>query len=94
MPSAEQIREAWGECIGVTHGGGPNVHYNSIADAVTYWERRYGPIVQGATSAQDFVQRLYAEKYNVVKAGWRGLVVDVIRSIPHRLSSWKAKRGI
>jgi hypothetical protein len=80
--------------FGVTHGGGPNVHYNSIADAVAYWERRYGPTVRGATSAEDFVQRLYNAKYNTRTQDWRGRVLDVIHSIPHRLSAWKAKRGV
>ncbi len=28
--------------FGVTHGGGPNVGYASIADAATYWERKFG----------------------------------------------------
>lgn len=37
--------------FGATHGGGPNVHYNSIGDAVAYWESRFGPIVRGAPTA-------------------------------------------
>lgn len=58
--------------FGVTHGGGPDVAYNSIADTVAYWEHRYGPVVRGATSAQDFVQRLYEAKYNIATGTWRG----------------------
>jgi hypothetical protein len=79
--------------FGVTRGGGPNVHYASIADAVAYWERRYGPMVRGATSAQDFVQRLFNNKYNT-SATWPSLVLAVIGSIPQHLSPWKAKREI
>ncbi|HUC69820.1 MAG TPA: hypothetical protein VMS01_01385, partial [Stellaceae bacterium] len=45
--------------FGVTHGGGPNVAYGSIADAVAYWEQRCGPVVRGATSPEDFTQRLW-----------------------------------
>lgn len=37
--------------FGVTHGGGANVRYPSIAAAIAYWERRYGPVVRGAASA-------------------------------------------
>jgi hypothetical protein len=29
--------------FGATHHGGPNVTYHSIADAVAYWEKTYGP---------------------------------------------------
>jgi hypothetical protein len=80
--------------FGVTHGGGPNVRYNTIADAVAYWEHRYGPIVRGATSAQDFVQRLYEANYNTATGTWRGRVLNAIQSIPHHLSTWKAKNNI
>ena len=80
--------------FGATHGGGPNVHYNSIGDAVAYWERRFGPIVRGAASAEDFVQRLYDANYNTETKNWRKRVLGVIHSIPKRLSSWKEKREI
>jgi len=79
--------------FGVTRGGHSNVRYDSIDAAVAYWERRFGPVVQGATSAEEFAQRLYANKYNLNPA-WPGLVLGVINSIPRRLSSWKSKRGI
>lgn len=36
--------------FGVTHGGGRNVGYPSIADAIAFWEEKYGPIVHSATS--------------------------------------------
>ncbi|HZK91740.1 MAG TPA: hypothetical protein VFC56_16485 [Stellaceae bacterium] len=80
--------------FGVTHGGGANVAYSSIDAAVSYWERRYGSVVQGATSAEDFVQRLYADKYNTKTADWSARVMGVIQSIPRHLASWKAKRDI
>ena len=35
--------------FGATHHGGPNVAYDSIADAVAYWEKKYGPVVRGAS---------------------------------------------
>lgn len=52
--------------FGVTHGGGPNVHYNSIGDAVPYWEHRFGPIVRSAPTAEEFVRRLFAAGYNTI----------------------------
>jgi hypothetical protein len=79
--------------FGVTHAGGPNVQFDSMDDAVASWERHYGPVVQGATSAQDFVERLFAAKYNT-NPGWPGLILNGIRSVPSHLSAWKAKRGI
>jgi hypothetical protein len=67
------------------------VRYSSIDAAISYWERRFGPAVKGATSAEDFVNRLYREKYNLNSA-WPGLILNAIRSIPRRLSAWKEKR--
>jgi hypothetical protein len=79
--------------FGVTHGGGRDVQYGSMDDAVAAWGRRYGPVVQGATSAEDFVQRLRDIPYNV-KPEWPGLVLDAIRSVQRRLDSWKSRHSI
>jgi hypothetical protein len=79
--------------FGTTRGGGPNVHHSSIDAAIAYWEGRFGPVVRGATRAEDFVQRLFADRYNTNPA-WPGRVLSVISSIPRRLSSWKTKREI
>ena len=79
--------------FGVTHGGGPNVAYNSIAEAVSYWEHRYGPIVRGATSARSFVSRLYADHYNTADPTWSANVFGAIKSIPKHLSAWRVRSG-
>jgi hypothetical protein len=79
--------------FGVTHAGGRNVQYDSIGDAVAAWERRYGPVARGATSAEDFVQRLSTVPYNV-KPEWPGLVLEGIRSVQRRLDSWKSRHGL
>lgn len=79
--------------FGVTHGGGPNVRYPSIAAAVSYWERRYGPIVRGATSARDFVNKLFAAHYNTADPMWRTNVLGAIKSIRRHLSIWRSHRG-
>jgi hypothetical protein len=79
--------------FGVTHGGGPNVGYASIAEAVAYWEKKYGPVVRGAGSPQDFSQRLWEAKYNMRNSDWRNGVVRTILSIPPHLQNWKSRRG-
>jgi hypothetical protein len=79
--------------FGVTHGGGPNVHYNSIDDAVAYWEHHFGPIVRGASTAEEFVHRLFAAGYNTIDPSWATNVRKAIRSIPRRLSTWRVRRG-
>ena len=79
--------------FGVTHHGGPNVGYASIADAVAYWETRYSAVVRGATSPTDFAQRLQTAGYNKLDANWAKNVVGAIRSVPARLGNWKARRG-
>lgn len=79
--------------FGVTHVGRSNVQFDSMNDAVASWERHYGPVVQAASSAQDFVERLFAAKYNI-NPTWPGLILKGIRSVPPHLSAWKARRGI
>ena len=77
--------------FGVTHAGGRNVQYDSIQDAVAAWERRYGPVVRGATSAADFVQRLFSASYNTEDPNWSQKVLAVIGSVQRRLDSWKSR---
>jgi hypothetical protein len=79
--------------FGVTHGGGRNVGYGSIGAAVDYWERRYGPVVRGATSPEDFAQRLWDAGYNKKNPHWRRDLVRTIRSVPRRLKDWKSRGG-
>jgi len=79
--------------FGITHGGGANVSYASIADAVIYWEGTYGRVVRGATGSGDFAQRLWDTGYNRANSDWRNGVVRTIRSIPPHLRSWESKRG-
>jgi len=80
--------------FGVTHGGGNDVHYDSIDEAVAAWERRYGSIVQGATSAEDFVARLQTVPYNRSDPLWSNGVLGGIRSVQRRIESWKSRHGI
>ena len=80
--------------FGVTHGGGPNVDYASIAKAVVYWEKRYGPVVRGASDPADFAQLLWRAGYNVQTKSWRKGVADTITSVTRRLPNWQTRRGI
>jgi hypothetical protein len=79
--------------FGVTHRGRSNVQYESIKSAVAYWERRFGSVVQGATSTEDFVNRLFLTNYNTADPKWSAKVLGVIRSIARHLSAWQARRG-
>lgn len=79
--------------FGVTHAGGSNVGYASVAEALNYWERRFGSAVRGAISADDFVQRLRGAGYNSASSGWSSGVLGGIKSVQKRLPGWKARRA-
>jgi hypothetical protein len=79
--------------FGVTHRGGPNFAYGSIGDAIAYWEKKYGPVVRGATSPADFAQRLRAAHYNVLDPHWSEKVINNIRSVSRRLPGWLSRRS-
>ena len=78
--------------FGVTHGGGPNLRYTSIADAVAYWEKKFSSVVRGAKNPADFAQRLWEKNYNTRNSRWRSELVQTIDSIPAHLKSWRFKR--
>lgn len=80
--------------FGATHHGGPNVAYSSLGDAVAYWEKKYGPVVRGASSPADFAQRLWEARYNRANPDWRSGVAETIQSIPRHLQNWKSRRSI
>ncbi len=79
--------------FGVTHRGGRNVAYDSIAEAIAYWEKRYGKVVTGAKTPTEFARRLWASGYNSATSDWREGVTDTIRSVSRRLLGWKSRRG-
>jgi len=79
--------------FGVTHGGGPNVAYASIADAIAYWEKKYGQVVRGAANPADFAQRLRAAHYNILDPHWSEKVINNIGSVSRRLPGWLSRRG-
>ena len=80
--------------FGVTHAGRSDVQYDSMSDAIAAWERRFGPVVQGATSAEDFAQRLLAASYNKKDPKWLQGVLDGIKSVQRRLGSLQSRHGL
>lgn len=80
--------------FGVTRADRRDVQYDSMNAAVDAWERRYGAVVHGATSAEDFVHRLLAAHYNVVSRDWATRVLGAIRSVQRRLDSWKSRHAL
>lgn len=80
--------------FGATHAGGRDVQYDSMEDAVAAWGRRYGPVVQGAASAADFIRQLFAAGYNKKDPNWSKGVLEGINSVQRRLDSWKSRHGL
>lgn len=80
--------------FGVTHGGGRDVHYASMDEAVEAWERRYGSVVRGATGAADFVRRLFLAGYNKRDPQWSDKVIGAINSVERRLDSWQSRHNL
>lgn len=86
--------------LGLTHGGGSNLHPQSVAGAIAYWKSLYGDQVEGATSPEDFAARLEGERdgqkvpgwrvYNSVNTEWRTGIAGTIRSIPKWRARWLA----
>ena len=88
--------------FGLTHAGKDNLQFKSVDEAVAYWKSLYGDQVRGATSPQDFAQRLEGavngkpvpgwHKYNDVKKDWENEVVNTINSIGMHKSIWSRSK--
>lgn len=88
--------------FGLTRAGGNNLRFDSIDAAVRYWERLFGDQVRGATSAEDFADRLLGRRngqqvagwrvYNSVNPDWRSRMIANIRSVERRLPAWSQSR--
>ena len=88
--------------FGLTRGGGNNLRFDSMDSAVRYWERLYGDQVRGATSSEEFADRLLGRRdgqlvpgwrvYNTVNPNWRASVLANIRSVERRLPRWRESR--
>ena len=56
--------------FGLTHAGGNDVAYDSIAQAAQYWENHVGPDVQDDQSMSQFIQDLRNEGYISVNGSY------------------------
>jgi hypothetical protein len=85
--------------FGLTQAGHNNLRYQSVDDAIAYWKKQYGDQVRGATSPEDFVQRLQGKKngvrqkgwhqYNVKDPAWEAKVLGMITSVKRRRVIWQ-----
>lgn len=91
---ARSIKSGFERPFGGTHGGGANVHYASLADAITCWEKKLGPVVRGATSPADFAQRLWvrAVQTELILNGEVGNRNDSIHSTTFEKLGLEARR--
>ena len=79
-------------------GGGNNLSFASIDEAIAYWSRLYGNQVRGATSPEDFVGRLLGEingspmpgwrRYNSKDSLWREKTLGLIETVERRMPLW------
>ena len=84
--------------FGLTAGGGNNLSFASIDEAIAYWSRLYGNQVRGATSPEDFVGRLLGEingspmpgwrRYNSKDSLWREKTLGLIETVERRMPLW------
>ncbi len=84
--------------FGLTQAGGNNISFTSLSSAISYFNSLYGNQIAGATSPQDFAQRLEGvlngapvpgwHTYNTVNANWENSLVSIINSIPTRETNW------
>jgi hypothetical protein len=90
--------------FGYTKAGGRNLSFPSITAAVAAYRNDYGPQIKGATSAEDFVQRIQSKLngrsvpgwhvYNTATKGYESLVLGLIRSVPARKAEWLKQKDL
>jgi len=88
--------------FGLTAGGGNNLSFSSVEEAISYWVSLYGNQVRGARSPEDFAARLLGEldgarvpgwrRYNSVDPAWRQKVLAVIATIERCRPLWSGPR--
>lgn len=85
--------------FGLTRAGGNNLRFESTEAAIRYWEDTFGPQIRGATSPEDFADRLLGLRngrrmpgwrvYNTANTQWRGNILASIRTVQRRLPMWR-----
>ena len=69
--------------FGATHYGGPNVAYSSLGDAVAYWEKKYGPVVRGASSPAGLCPAIAGGALQRANPGWSEMGSPTIGTVSH-----------
>ncbi|MBF0563511.1 MAG: hypothetical protein HQL37_16210, partial [Alphaproteobacteria bacterium] len=62
-----------------------NLDFASIDNAVDSWGKKYGDVVRGASSMDDFLQRLKDAHYNTVNKGWKNVIMKVYNGMSRRV---------
>ena len=90
--------------IGFTAAGKNNLSFASIDDAIKAYRDQYGQQIRGATSAQDFVERLQGKlngkpvpgwhRYNSIDVNYEPHVLALIRSIARHEAEWRSRKEL
>ena len=75
--------------LGLTDGGGLNKKFNSVDDAIAYFENRFGPYIRGAKTINQFINGLKKAHFNDITDSWRTEVKNCIDSIGSHVRRWK-----
>ncbi|MBF0563278.1 MAG: hypothetical protein HQL37_14980 [Alphaproteobacteria bacterium] len=97
--SLSALESGWLNChnlplnnpFGLTAGGGNNLGFGSINDAIDLWKENFGDVVKEATSMDDFAQRLKDVDYNTVNPKWKADVVGMYPGIARRVGKIEAR---
>jgi hypothetical protein len=89
--------------LGLTNAGKEKLSFPSADDAIAYWQKLYGGQVRGATSPEDFAQRLQGmrdgkpvagwNRYNSDDNAWIPKLVGVINSVDRHRQTWQSQQN-
>ncbi len=90
-PHAYELNNAFG----MTKAGGKNLEFNSFSESVDYWGKTFGSKVSGATSINDFINKLQTDlrsrgglgKYNSRDERYEDHIKDAYKSVSKRRGS-------
>lgn len=84
------FEDTWGQDVhnkklhnifGITNAGGNNLAFTSYVACVAFWERTYGPKVQGAQTLDAFIEGMKLAKYNSVNKKYYDTFRGVYQSV-------------
>ncbi len=90
-PHAYELNNAFG----LTQGGGNNLKFDTFSESVEYWGKTFGPKASGASSIDDFINKLQTDqrsqggrgKYNTEDPDWPTLIRNAYKSVLRRRGS-------